>query len=303
MSEKLNPRVDLAFKKIFGVEENKDLTISLINSIVGPQDQVKSLTLLNPYNPKNFAKDKVSILDIKAKGHDGKRFNIEIQITDEADYDKRALYYWGKLYTEQLQAGEKYKTLSKAIGIHVLNFTSIPKVKKYHNVFHIKEKTENFHFFKDLELHTIELSKFEQQVQDTAKEGSDVLVGKVKTQLDLWSSFLTYHDLLSPQHLPSSLNKPEMKKALTVLKQMQFSDEERDAYEGKLKWFRIEASALDKKYDEGKVEGLAEGRVEGLIKGERKERKKMIQALRKNGFSDEKIAQMTGLSLEEVSAS
>ncbi|KJV81900.1 PD-(D/E)XK nuclease transposase family protein [Rickettsia hoogstraalii str. RCCE3] len=30
---KVNPRVDLAFKKIFGVEENKDLLISLINSI------------------------------------------------------------------------------------------------------------------------------------------------------------------------------------------------------------------------------------------------------------------------------
>ena len=38
--EKISPRVDLAFKKIFGVEENKDLLISLINSIVGNEDQV-----------------------------------------------------------------------------------------------------------------------------------------------------------------------------------------------------------------------------------------------------------------------
>ncbi|MGR3973378.1 MAG: PD-(D/E)XK nuclease family transposase [Candidatus Rhabdochlamydia sp.] len=46
--EKFNPCVDIAFKKIFGVEENKDLLISLINSIVGPQDQVTDITLLNP---------------------------------------------------------------------------------------------------------------------------------------------------------------------------------------------------------------------------------------------------------------
>ncbi|HJD66993.1 MAG TPA: Rpn family recombination-promoting nuclease/putative transposase [Rickettsia endosymbiont of Bembidion lapponicum] len=39
MSE-VNPRVDLAFKKIFGVEENKDLLISLVNSIVGKEDQI-----------------------------------------------------------------------------------------------------------------------------------------------------------------------------------------------------------------------------------------------------------------------
>ncbi len=127
MIQKINPRVDIAFKKIFGVEENTDLLISLINSIVGAEDQVSEVILLNPYNPKNFKNDKLSILDVKAKGISGKRFNIEIQITDEADYDKRALYYWGKLYTEQLKSGEDYALLSKAIGIHILNFTSIPE--------------------------------------------------------------------------------------------------------------------------------------------------------------------------------
>ena len=30
----INPRVDIAFKKIFGVEGNEDLLMSLINSII-----------------------------------------------------------------------------------------------------------------------------------------------------------------------------------------------------------------------------------------------------------------------------
>ena len=63
----ITPRVDIAFKKIFGVEENKDLLISLINSIVGTEDQVSEVTLLNPYNPKNFKSDKLSILDSNSK--------------------------------------------------------------------------------------------------------------------------------------------------------------------------------------------------------------------------------------------
>ena len=50
----ISPKVDIAFKKIFGVEENKDLLISLINSIVGEEDQVSDVTLLNPYNPKSY---------------------------------------------------------------------------------------------------------------------------------------------------------------------------------------------------------------------------------------------------------
>ena len=41
--EKIFPVIDIAFKKIFGVEENKDLLISLINSIVSPEDHVKEV--------------------------------------------------------------------------------------------------------------------------------------------------------------------------------------------------------------------------------------------------------------------
>lgn len=74
---KVNPRVDLAFKKIFGVEENKDLLISLIHSIVSEKDQIIEVTLLNPYNPKNCKADKLSILDIKAKSKSSKRYKSQ----------------------------------------------------------------------------------------------------------------------------------------------------------------------------------------------------------------------------------
>lgn len=248
----INPRVDIAFKKIFGVEENKDLLISLINSIVGAADQVSDVTLLNPYNPKTFREDKLSILDIKAVGTDGKRFNIEIQISDEADYDKRALYYWAKLYTEQLKTADDYSALSKAIGIHILNFTSIPQAKKYHNVFHVKEKESELLYFMDLELHTIELKKFS---ENTKEEFSD-LVAKIKNSLDVWAAFLTRHDLLNKNKLPKKLDNEDLKKALSVLEVMNFNVAEREAYEDHLKWMRLEASALKKYEEKGRAEGI-----------------------------------------------
>ena len=89
----MNLRVDIIFKKIFGVDENKDLLISLVNSVVS-----QDVTLLNSYNLQEFSGDKFSILDIKAQGSNGRLFNVEIQLSREADYDKRALYYWAKLY-------------------------------------------------------------------------------------------------------------------------------------------------------------------------------------------------------------
>jgi predicted transposase/invertase (TIGR01784 family) len=299
----ITPKVDLAFKKIFGVEENKDLLISLINSIVSTEDQVSDVTLLNPYNPKNFKNDKLSILDVKARGSDGKRFNIEIQISDEADYDKRALYYWGKMYTEQLKSGEDYSTLHKAIGIHILNFTSILDTDKYHNVFHIKEKDSGIRYFKDLELHTIELKKFSNN-----KEELPDIIARIKSKLDMWVAFLTRNDLLNSDNLPQELDNIQLKKAIQVLEVMNFTEEERALYEDHLKWLMIEANTLKKYEQKGREAGLAEGLEKGIEIGEAKGIEKGAEqrnievaiSMIKQNLTIELIGQVTGLTKDEI---
>ncbi|WP_341763812.1 Rpn family recombination-promoting nuclease/putative transposase [Candidatus Tisiphia endosymbiont of Beris chalybata] len=294
--ERITPRVDIAFKKIFGVEENKDLLISLINSIVSQEDQVAQLTLLNPYNPKNFRNDKLSILDIKALGIDGKRFNIEIQISDEADYDKRALYYWAKLYTEQLKESEDYSLLSKAIGIHILNFTSIPESDKYHNVFHIVEKDNGCKYFKDLELHTIELKKF----ADAVGNELSGLIAKIQTSLDIWAAFLTKYNLLDKDNLPQNLEGIGLKKALNVLEVMNFSQAEREDYEDHLKWLRIQTNTIKKYKQDGIEEGIQIGKEEGIGIGEAKQAIASAKEMFLNNEPMEKIIKYTGLTKESL---
>lgn len=304
----ITPRVDIAFKKIFGVEENKDLLILLINAIVSEEDQVAAITLLNPYNPKNFRNDKLSILDIKAEGHDGKRFNIEIQISDEADYNKRALYYWAKLYTEQLKAAEDYARLTKAIGIHILNFTSIPESDKYHNVFHIVEKDNGIKYFKDLELHTIELKKFASSVSNDIAD----ILAKMKTSLDIWAAFLTKYSLLDKDNLPERFEKTGLKKALNVLEVMNFTEDERQDYEEHLKWLQIQTNTI-KNYEQrgeergmvkGRAEGRAEGRTQGRTEGEaigiEKRNLEIAIEMLKDNESLDKIVRFTGLSQADI---
>ena len=288
MTERISPRIDIAFKKIFGVEENKDLLISLINSIVSQADQVSDVILLNPYNVQNFKTDKLSILDIKAKGIDGKQFNIEIQITDEADYDKRALYYWGKLYTEQLKTSEDYSKLNKTIGIHILNFTSISGTERYHHAFHLVDEATGLRYFKDIELHTIELNKFAKNSDDDLNS----LVAKIKDALDVWIAFLTRNDLLDPTNLPKVLDNPRLKKALTVLEVMNFTTVEREAYEEHLKWFRIEANTLKK--------AEAKGEARGIEIGEAKRNIEIAKEMLLEGESIEKITKFTKLTKEEI---
>lgn len=288
-----NPRIDLAFKKIFGVEENKDLLMSLINSIVSEADQVADIDLLNPYNIQNFPKDKLSILDIKARGFDGKYFNIEIQIADVGEYDKRALYYWAKIYAEQLQEGDSFKDLHKVIGIHILNFFSIPESQSYHNVFHITEKDKGFKYFNNFELHTIELKKFQGL---KSKELSD-LVSKINTALDMWVAFLTRHELLEHQELPNSIpQKKQLNKALKVLEIMSFSRLERDFYEGQVKWLMDEQAAIYTAEKKGEERGFEKGIEKGLQQGKIEIAKNLLT----DGFDIEKIASITGLDIKDI---
>jgi predicted transposase/invertase (TIGR01784 family) len=287
---RLDPRIDIAFKKIFGVEENKDLLISLINSIVDPQDNVVDITLLNPYNVQNFKTDKLSILDIKATNSEGKRFNIEMQITDEGDYSERALYYWAKMYTEQLNTGGKYSDLCKTIGIHILNFSSIHD-DRYHHQFRILDTKSHDHHFENFEMHTLELQKFTVEREDLTD-----LVKRIQSSLDVWMAFLTRNELLVQGQLPPELNDTCINKAIGVLDVMGLGPIEREIYENRQKFLMIEEAALEHQYATGKAEGLAEG----LAEGELRAKLEMAINLLKHNVSEDVILSASGLTLLEL---
>lgn len=85
---RLNPKVDFAFKKLFGSEENKDILISFINSMLSENQQIKDVYLKNPYNIANYRKDKMSILDIKAVDDKGIWYDIEMQLSEQIFYER-----------------------------------------------------------------------------------------------------------------------------------------------------------------------------------------------------------------------
>jgi predicted transposase/invertase (TIGR01784 family) len=94
---RINPKVDFAFKKLLGSEENKYLLISLINAVVSEEDQVADVTLRNPYSLADYQAGKMSILDIKAVDRKGCWFNVEMQISEDLYFDKRAISLLGQI--------------------------------------------------------------------------------------------------------------------------------------------------------------------------------------------------------------
>lgn len=81
---------------------------------------------------------------------------------------------------------------------------------------------------------------------------------------------------------------------------MNFSDEERESYEGQLNWLRIEANTLKKAEAKGFTEGEAKGFVEGEATGALKTSKNIAIAMLKTGMDVELIAKLTGLSQDGI---
>jgi predicted transposase/invertase (TIGR01784 family) len=285
---KLSPRVDFAFKLIF--EQHKDMLMSLINAVVSEKDQVQDIEIRNPYTAKMKADGKFSVLDIKAQATNGTYYNIEVQVTDDLNYDKRTLYYWAKLYSEQLISGDNYAVLQKTIGIHILNFDFLDETD-YHNMFQVRNTKSGKKLSDMLELHYIELPKVPTDFR------------YIQNTLDRWCAFLARAERYTESTLPESLScDPMIRKAMHVFETTRLQDEELETYEARLKWLRDETSALETKYLRGKAEGLAEGLAEGEAKLEAErqrsdgEKRDMAQKMEAMGIDKKTIQQLTGLA-------
>lgn len=107
-----------------------------------------------------------------------------MQISEDYNFDKRAIYYWAKLVTEQLSEGMMFKELKKTISINILDFNFIPDNQELHNIYKIiNAATCNDDKLHDIfELHYSELRKFTKSYQ------------QLNSALDRWVTFLTKAD-------------------------------------------------------------------------------------------------------------
>ena len=278
---RINPRVDFAFKKLFGSEENKDLLRSLLNAILCENERIVEVELKNPYNLADYRAGKMSILDIKARDEHGRWFNVEMQIGDDLNFDKRSIYYWAKLVTAQLSEGMMFKELKKTYSITILGFNFIPGIDEFHNLYKIINvntgKDDKLHDI--FELHYIELRKFTKQYHELV------------TALDRWSAFLTHSHELEAANLPKELaHDRDIAKAIQAVDRM-FDEEERQIYE-----VRMQALAdVESKIASAEEKGMKKGIEQGV-----EQEKLAIAASLLDVLDVETIALKTGLSAEDI---
>jgi predicted transposase/invertase (TIGR01784 family) len=277
-------KTDIAFKKVFGSEQHKEILIGFLNAVLDLQDDkaIREITLKNPWQPPDIPILKETILDIKAVDHRGIAFLVEMQVKDTPGFDKRALYYTAKAYTSQIKKGDDYPKLNQVIFIGILDFNSFAG-DNYLTRHLILNRETLKQELSDLEFNFIELRKFTKTEDE------------LENIIEKWVYFIKNagHLTMMPKNAEDI---PELKEAYTQAAINAWSQEELEVYE----YWQIRDSADRYKIEEEYEKGIKTGIEKGIEKGKIEGKIEVARNLKAAGVAIDVIMQATGLSREEI---
>lgn len=268
-----DPKNDYIFKRIFG--HDKEIFINFVNSIFEDkrEQKIKSIIFTNTEIPKDALTDKACRLDVRATLDDDTIINIEVQIRNEDGFEKRTLYYWSKLYEEQIESGDDYLELKRTVCINVLNYTQFKKHKNFHSIYGVTNLETNERLTNDFEVHFLELPKLIENEYNKSKRMS---------QLKKWLLFLKAPTEKVLEDL--SMHDPIIAKATKTLKYLSQDPEARAIYEARRRYELDMNTAIH----------AAES------KGALKEKLAIAKKLKKLGVPTKTIMEASDLSKEEI---
>ena len=278
----LDIKNDYVFKRLFGHVGNEDITKDLLKSITN--EKITEIELdCNTITEKDMFDDKVGILDIKAKLNGNINCDIEMQVVDRKNVEKRILFYWSKMYSRSIKQGIDFKELKKGIVVLIVdyNLEKLKNISKFMTKWNIREEeSPKIILTDDLEFYIIELEKVKKMKEDSI--------------LKSWLEFIKNPKVVS------SMENNEIKKAREELKKISQDEHERYLAELRQKYIMDQKAIQDFGYDKGLEKGLTQGLEQGLAEGEKKKAKEIAKKMKIKNKQIEEIMDLTGLSKEEI---
>jgi predicted transposase/invertase (TIGR01784 family) len=284
-SNLMSPKIDFAFKLIFGDQKHKDITIGFLTAVLDiPEGELADIEIINSELLREYKEDKKGILDVRAKTKDGRQINIEIQILPTEFMPEHTLFYWSKMFTSQIHAGEEYDMLKKCITINIVDFDCTP-LKQVHSCYHLTEDHQGHRLTDILEVYFLELPKLNEKGVPVREDDAVVQ----------WMMFI---DSRSEEVMEMLAAKNmHISSALDYLKIISQDEKARMAYEAR------EAELMDQRTRvkfallKGEEIGIKKGKVEGKAEG----KAEIIHAMLSRGMSVEDIASIVSMDVLAVS--
>lgn len=222
VSKFLDPKNDVAFRRIFGSEKNKDILIHFINDVLELKngDRIKEVTFLPTIQIPEIAAKKQSIVDVLCKDENGVQLIIEMQVSPQEGFEKRAQYYAAKAYSRQLNKGKeegvRYIDLKSVIFIAISD-NIIFKDKVFYKSDHIiLDKDSYAHDLKDFSFTFIELPKF--KITD---------INLLTNIIEKWCFFFKHADKTSEADLRKIIGSDQViERAYDELNQFNWTEKE-----------------------------------------------------------------------------
>ena len=295
----INPYTDYGFKYLFGTEPNKEFTLALVNALLRGKEVIKSLTLLPTEQLGDTKDDRRSVFDVYCENERGERIIIEMQKADQQYFKDRSIYYSSFPIRQQGEKGRWRFGLKAVYTIGILDFVfdeDKDDDEYFHHEVRLMDVEKKTVFYDKLTYIYLEMPKFR------------------KTEAELDSLFDKW--LYALKHLPQLLDRPHalqeriFKKFFDVAEVANLSKDEYAKYwESEKNYYDIDGAfrtASNKGFERGMAKGRAEGRAEGLAEGRAEgideNRRENARRMKAKGFAVADIADITGLSPEEIYA-
>ena len=289
----INPYTDFGFKYLFGTEPNKENTLELVNALLQGREHIRSLTLIPTEQLGDTQDDRRSVFDVYCENEQGDKIIIEMQKADQPWFKDRSVYYSSFPIRSQGEKGKWLFGLKAVYTIGILNFVfddDKDNEEYYHHVVQLMDVEKKTVFYDKLTYIYLEMPKF--------RKTEDELV----TMTDKW--------LYALKHLPDLLERPKalqeriFRKFFDVAEIAALSKEEYAKYWESEKIFYDNVGAFmaarAKGIAEGEAKGKAEGRAEGRAEGKDEANRENARKMKAKGYKADDIAEITGLSEEEI---
>ena len=281
------PKMDIIFQAIFGEVGSENITKDFLEKILKRKIEKISLDK-NPILRRELKDDKLGVLDIITELDGKEKCNIEMQLIDKNNIIERMLYYWSKMYTRQIKAGDDYNKLEKTIVILIADFNikGLEEVE-YHSTWKIIEtnSAKKLILTDKFELDIIELSKIKGRENE-------------KDQLLDWLIFLENPE---SERVTRKMEENEnLKEAVEKLDRISKDEKMQRIIELREKAIRDEHAIYAKGVDDGIEKGIQKGFEDGKEKGAREKQIEIAKKLLKLKVKIEIIIETTGLTEEEI---
>ena len=288
MARFIDPRVDWAFKRIFGSEDTKECLITFLNGLFEDELVIKDVTFAKTEKLGLRPGDRGVVFDVYCVTNEGKHVIVEMQKKEQEYFADRALYYTARAIVQQGVRGIWDYHLAPVYTVCFMDFVlDSPILKKFRTDLVLTDLQTHQRVSDRMRIVYLQLPLFDKH---TEAECMDIF--------DCWIYIMKNMNMF--EQMPFSEKYPVFRKLAEIGDLRKLSREELELYDEDIKNMRdIYAT---RKFDEkrGMEKGIAKGRVEGRAEGKTEGKAEVARNLLAMGMSWSEIIQATGLTEDQL---